>query len=81
MGYLDSDKTKINFDKIAANWRVLIQVPLELAERCKSRLATISPELGIFPVISAFCGTPVAQNAEITWKNPSSALIYQGVIS
>ena len=29
-------------------------------------------ELGFFRVISAFCHTPVAQNAEITWKNPSS---------
>ena len=30
-------------------------------------------ELVLFPVISAFCGTPVAQNAEITWKSSNSA--------
>ena len=30
-------------------------------------------ELGIFRVIFAFCGTPVAQNAKITWKISSSA--------
>ena len=32
------------------------------------------PELGFFRVIFAFCDTVVAQNAEITRKNPSSAL-------
>ena len=32
-------------------------------------------ELGIFRVISAFCDTPVSQNAEITQKNSSAANI------
>ena len=39
------------------------------------------PELGFFRIISGFCGTPVAQNAEITRKDPNFTLLHRKLTS
>ena len=42
---------------------------------CGAAPAAAAAALGLFRVISAFCGTPVAQNAEITRKSQSSEML------